>query len=73
SSDGGNSWTELDRFVGEGTNTSDATYQSVSYDVTAYISANTRVRFISSPTFGNTDIVYFDNVEIAVGPCGATQ
>lgn len=67
SNDGGGSWTELDRFVGEGTNTEDPSYVSTSYDISAYMSVNTRVRFLSSPDFGNQDVVYFDNVEICVG------
>jgi hypothetical protein len=67
SSDGGGSWTELDRFIGEGTNTTDPSYVPTSYDITAFMSSNTRIRFLSSPSFGNTDIVYFDNVEICLG------
>ncbi|MDH3509042.1 MAG: hypothetical protein OEQ25_18025, partial [Gammaproteobacteria bacterium] len=69
SADGGGSWTELDRFAGEGTNTSDPVYVSTSYDITSHMGSNTRIRFLSSPTFGNTDIVYFDNVQITLGGC----
>ena len=61
SGDGGASWTELDRFAGPGT---DGAYRSVLYDISAYISGNTRIRFLSSANLGNNDIVYFDNVEI---------
>lgn len=74
SDDGGTSWNLLDTIRGPG---DDASYQSESYDITAYISNNTRVRFISSSSlddcgfsfgytfcFGDSDIVYFDNIEI---------
>lgn len=66
SDDGGSTWTELDRFVGEGNGIENTTYQSTSYDISAYIAGNTRIRFLSLPTFGKQDIVYFDNVEICV-------
>ena len=56
-------WTEIGRFAGAGT---DLVYQPYSQDISAYISGNTRIRFISSPNMGNTDIVWFDNVEICV-------
>jgi hypothetical protein len=67
SDDGGATWTELDRFAGEGQGTEDPTYQSRSYDITDYRAPNTRIRFQSSPDFGTQDVVYFDNVEICVG------
>ena len=63
SANGGSSWTELDRFEGPGT---DNAYQAASYDISAYIAANTRVRFITSPSHGSGDEVYFDNVEIGI-------
>ena len=56
-------WTEIARFEGGGT---DSSYQPFSQDISGYISGNTRIRFISSPDMGNTDIVWFDNVEICV-------
>jgi Tfp pilus assembly protein PilX len=56
-------WTELARFEGAAT---DSAYQSFSQDITSYISANTRIRLISSPTMGNTDLVIFENVEICI-------
>ena len=61
SGDGGVSWVELDRFTGGG---SDSSYQSTNYDITAYIASNTRIRFLSSPSLGNRDRVYFDDVQI---------
>ncbi len=62
SSDGGASWTELDRFEdGE-----DSSYQSASYDITAHIAPNTRIRFLGSADLGGGDRVWFDNVQICV-------
>ena len=63
SANGGGSWTELARIQGP---TNDSSYHSASYDITSYMAANTQIRFISSPTLGNNDKVYFDNVQIAV-------
>lgn len=63
SSDGGASWTELDRFKGP---QNDASNQSSSYDITSYISATTRIRLLGSVNLDSTtDIVYFDNIEIS--------
>jgi hypothetical protein len=62
SDNGGSSWTEISRFEGP---TNDSTYQSFSYDISAYIASNTRIRFLSSSTLGGQDRVYFDNVEIS--------
>ena len=63
SSDGGASWAELIRFKGP---QDDASYQSQSpgYDITSYISANTRIRLIGSANLDSADAVYFDNIEI---------
>lgn len=57
----GGSWTELDRFSGPNNDTS---YQVVSYNLNAYISANTKIRFLSSSSLGGSDRVYFDIVKI---------
>lgn len=65
SKDGG-PWVELGRFAGPG---SDSVYQSASYDISAHMGAYTSIRFISSPTLGTNDIVWFDNVKIAVSGC----
>ena len=61
SGDGGVSWTELDRFTGPGT---DISYQTISYDITTYIASNTQIRFLSSPSLGRNDRVFFDNIQI---------
>ena len=60
-SSSGGPWTELDRFEGPAT---DLAYTSVSYDITPFISADTRIRFVSSPNLGGQDRVWFDNVDI---------
>ncbi len=49
SADGGASWTELARFGGTG---KDAAFIGVSYDISAYRSANTMVRFVTSGGLG---------------------
>lgn len=54
-------WTEVGRLAGPD---NDDVYQHISYDISAYISSNTRIRFITSPTMGVMDNVWFDNVEI---------
>ena len=61
SNDGGSSWVNLARFSGRA---DDGGYQTVSYDISAYRAANTRIRFLSSPNLGNRDEVFFDNVDI---------
>jgi hypothetical protein len=58
-------WAELTRFQGSAT---DSAYQSFSQDISAYISAATRIRLITSPTMGNMDTVIFDNVQIQCSP-----
>ncbi len=67
SADGGSTWTELDRLQGSA---NDASYLSASYDISSYIAANTRIRFLSSSSLGNSDRVYFDNVEISADTGG---
>lgn len=66
SDNGGISWAELDRFTGPGT---DSSYVPKSYDISAYISSNTRIRFLTSPDHGSGDEMYIDNVEIASSGC----
>lgn len=58
---GGTNWYELGRFQGPATDTG---YAAASYDISAYATANTRIRSVASSTLGNNDIVYFDNVAI---------
>jgi uncharacterized repeat protein (TIGR01451 family) len=63
SSNGGGSWTELDRFAGAAT---DGSYISWSNDITSYIANNTAIRFVAAQNsqFRSWDRVYFDDVEI---------
>ena len=58
-------WTELARYQGVGT---DASYQPASHDISAYISSNTRIRFKTSPTMGQNESVWFDNIQILCSP-----
>lgn len=64
SSNGGASWAVLDTIVGTGVN--DPAYVSKNYDISAYISTNTTVRFMSGPSLDNNDYLYIDNVEMVV-------
>lgn len=68
SANGGSSWTELDRFAGSAT---DSDYVSASYDISAYLASNTRIRFLSSSSMGGSDKVWFDDVQISADT-GAT-
>ena len=63
SNNGGGSWTEIGRLEGPAT---DATYQTISYDISAYISTDTRLRFVTSSTLANGDVVYYDNIGICL-------
>jgi hypothetical protein len=65
----GAAWVEVGRLAGGAFGANDAGYQPASYDISAYIGANTRIRFISSTTLGPADAVWFDNVQIAVNGC----
>ena len=58
-------WTELTRHDGSG---NDSVYQPANHDITPFMSAATRIRFVTSATMGGTDTVWFDNVEIACSP-----
>lgn len=69
SNNGGGSWTELSPRIQGPTN--DGGFTGTSYDITAYIASNTRIRFRTSSGLGNTDIVYIDNVEISTSGAAA--
>lgn len=66
SPDGGSSWIELDRISGGGT---DSSYVARGYDISAYIAADTRVRFLTSPNLGSGDEFYVDNIDISAKGC----
>ena len=62
SGNGGSSWTTLATYVLNGT---DSTQQSASFDISAYIAANTQVRFMGSGTTGKDGTyLYADNIQI---------
>ncbi len=58
-------WTEIVRFAGPASETA---YQPFSTDISAHVSANAVLRFISSSTLGSSDYVFFDNVDITCTP-----
>jgi hypothetical protein len=58
-------WTELTRFAGSAT---DPNYVNDTLDLTPYISATTAIRFLSSPSLGGVDRVWFDNIQIQCSP-----
>jgi MSHA biogenesis protein MshQ len=70
SGDGGGNWVELDRFSGP---SDDSSYRSASYDITAYATANTRIRFNGSSGMDGNDRVYFDNVEMDYSQAAVPQ
>ena len=66
SSNGGSSWTQLERIGGSGT---DSSYIKKGYDISAHTASNTRIRFLTSPNLGSGDEFYIDNVQIEVKGC----
>lgn len=70
SSDGGSSWTELDRIKRSfGEPGLDPNFIKTSYDISSYISGETMVRFKTSPTLGSSDNMSIDNIEIRLTGC----
>ena len=63
SSDGGNSWAELDRFEGP----AEYAIYSASYDLSAYNSANTRIRFTTSNDILSYQMIRMGNLVISLG------
>lgn len=59
STDGGNSWTDLNRFTGDQDSDS-----SFSIDISDYISSETQIQFLTSGNMGNGDDFYVDNFAI---------
>jgi hypothetical protein len=64
SNNGGGSYTTLETFSGNNT-------VSRSYDITAFIANNTRVRFLTAGGMTNGEFFTFDNVQISDGPITA--
>ncbi len=58
-------WSELIFFAGGG---SDSDYVPFNLDISAFISANTRIRFLTSSKMGGKDEVYFDDIQIECSP-----
>jgi len=58
-------WTELVRHQGPD---NDGSYVAVIHDISAYVAANTRIRFKTSSGMGPTDTVWFDNIQIECVP-----
>ncbi|WP_442506694.1 DUF4347 domain-containing protein [Novipirellula sp. SH528] len=70
SSNGGGTWSELDRFAGPA---NDGALQSTSYDISSFIASNTQIRFVTNG-MNATESLFVDNVQIqysVVGPVGA--
>ena len=61
STDGGLSWTVIDTFSGPLDHSS---MQNVSYDISAYIDVDTRIKFETTSGFNGNDRFFFDNVSI---------
>ncbi len=62
SADGGSSWTKLDSFVGPASSSS---LSSASYNIVAFATSETVIRFATSDYMSNYDYLYVDNLEIA--------
>jgi hypothetical protein len=58
-------WVEIARLQGPGT---DSSYQKFGWDISEFVSSNTRIRFKSSPTMGDNDAVWFDDIQILCIP-----
>jgi hypothetical protein len=61
SNNGGGSWTTLETFTGAYAAT------TRSYDISAYIATNTRVRFVQVTGYTGTDSFFVDNVDVKGG------
>ncbi|MGB0383552.1 MAG: hypothetical protein ACPGWR_01900 [Ardenticatenaceae bacterium] len=61
SNDSGLTWVELDRFTGPD---QDEGINPTSYDISAYASPDTIIRFIGSPHVSAGDRLYIDNIQI---------
>lgn len=61
SGNGGGSWTTLETFSNDGSG-------SRTYDITAFIANNTRIRWILAGGLSGSELFYVDNLQIADGP-----
>jgi hypothetical protein len=62
SPDAGQTWNQLDHFVGEATDF--GFHRGSYYDISQYATADTHLRFISSDGMGENDWLFFDNVKV---------
>ena len=62
SKDGGLNWQQLHRFVGEATDF--GMHRGDYYDISAYATADTRIRYWSSSGMGENDRLFFDNIKL---------
>ncbi len=62
SPDAGQTWQLLDQFVGESTDI--GFHRGSYYDISAYATADTVIRFASSSGMGANDRLFFDNVKV---------
>ncbi len=62
SGDGGRTWNEIDRFQGDADDF--GLHRGSYYDISPYVSGDTRIRFRSSSRFGSNDRVVIDNVRV---------
>ncbi len=70
SKNGGSSWSELDRIDRPaGDPGTDSIFLTASYDITSFISKETMVRFITSPSLARLESMNIDNVEIRLTGC----
>ncbi|HBR97697.1 MAG TPA: hypothetical protein DD979_10020 [Gammaproteobacteria bacterium] len=66
SANGGADWVELGRIQGDAT---DADYQPQTYDITSHMASDTVIRLRTSPSMGNGDKVFIDNLEVRLTGC----
>ena len=65
SDNGGTSWVQLDSWQGPAHDTS---LLSASYDLSAYSSNNTQIRFLSSNSVVGNDKFFIDNIQVSTTP-----
>jgi hypothetical protein len=64
--DGTSNWQEVARIEGPGSDVNTGPPQSDSADISSFITNDTHIRFVTSPTMGPTDEIYLDNVQICL-------
>lgn len=64
--DGTGNWQEVARIEGPGSDVNTGPPQTSSADISSFITNDTHIRFVTSPTMGPTDELYLDNVQICL-------